>query len=170
MEVDENTSILEAALDNDIELPHDCKLGVCLTCPSLVVSGDVDQSDGTLDDSVMEQVKASGRSSRGSCLEESRCFSLFSIGLARGPFLLPYRTPSALCLFACFFLRFLVPQRCTGPDRAAGTPRKVLDLRVRLFWGRTFTLCTWGFSKRVVVVRRKISRNAEQGRVGGSLA
>lgn len=55
LEVDENTSILEAALDNDIELPHDCKLGVCLTCPSLVVSGDVDQSDGTLDDSVMEQ-------------------------------------------------------------------------------------------------------------------
>lgn len=52
LEVDENTTILEAALDNDIDLPHDCKLGVCLTCPSKVVSGDVDQSDGTLEDSV----------------------------------------------------------------------------------------------------------------------
>lgn len=50
-------TILEAALDNDISLPHDCKLGVCLTCPSVVVSGDVDQSDGTLDVGVVEQVQ-----------------------------------------------------------------------------------------------------------------
>lgn len=56
LEVDERTTILEAALDNNIELPHDCKLGVCLTCPSLIVSGDVDQSEGTLDESVMSQV------------------------------------------------------------------------------------------------------------------
>ncbi|CAM9922654.1 unnamed protein product [Ectocarpus sp. 4 AP-2014] len=54
LEVDENTTILEAALDNDVDLPHDCKLGVCLTCPSKVVSGEVDQSDGTLEDSVTE--------------------------------------------------------------------------------------------------------------------
>ena len=56
LEVSESTTILDAALDNGIELPHDCKLGVCLTCPSKVVSGEVDQSDGTLDDSVVEQV------------------------------------------------------------------------------------------------------------------
>ncbi|CAM9094698.1 unnamed protein product [Ascophyllum nodosum] len=55
LEVSESTTILDAALDNGIELPHDCKLGVCLTCPSKVVSGEVDQSDGTLDDSVVEQ-------------------------------------------------------------------------------------------------------------------
>ncbi|CAM9678291.1 unnamed protein product, partial [Hapterophycus canaliculatus] len=55
LEVDEGTSILDAALDNDINLPHDCKLGVCLTCPSVVVSGEVDQSDGTLEDSVTAQ-------------------------------------------------------------------------------------------------------------------
>ncbi|CAN0444976.1 unnamed protein product [Pylaiella littoralis] len=55
LEVDDNTSILDAALDNDIELPHDCKLGVCLTCPSIVVSGEIDQSDGTLEDSVTAQ-------------------------------------------------------------------------------------------------------------------
>lgn len=56
LEVDEGTTILDAALDNDINLPHDCKLGVCLTCPSVVVSGEVDQSDGTLEDSVTAQV------------------------------------------------------------------------------------------------------------------
>lgn len=60
LEVDEYTSILDAALDNDIELPHDCKLGVCLTCPSVIVSGDVDQSDGTLEDSVTAQVGWAG--------------------------------------------------------------------------------------------------------------
>ena len=50
--VPENVSILTAALDAGIELPHDCKLGVCLTCPSKVVKGVVDQTEGTLDDSV----------------------------------------------------------------------------------------------------------------------
>lgn len=48
-------SVLDAALDAGIELPHDCKLGVCLTCPSKIVSGTVDQTGGTLDDSVMDQ-------------------------------------------------------------------------------------------------------------------
>lgn len=57
LEVDESTSILEAALDNGIELPHDCKLGVCLTCPSKIVSGEIDQSQGTLDDSVVSKVR-----------------------------------------------------------------------------------------------------------------
>lgn len=55
LEVAENESILEACLDAGIELPHDCKLGVCLTCPSRIVSGTVDQSQGTLDDSVISQ-------------------------------------------------------------------------------------------------------------------
>jgi ferredoxin len=55
MEVREDETILNAARDNGIELPHDCELGVCLTCPAKVVSGKVDQSGGTLDDSVMEQ-------------------------------------------------------------------------------------------------------------------
>lgn len=55
IEVREDESILMAALDAGIDLPHDCDLGVCLTCPSKVVSGKVDQSGGTLDDSVMSQ-------------------------------------------------------------------------------------------------------------------
>lgn len=55
IDVREDTSILSAALDAGIDLPHDCDLGVCLTCPSKVVSGIVDQTGGTLDDSVQEQ-------------------------------------------------------------------------------------------------------------------
>lgn len=55
LSIPENVSILSAALDAGISLPHDCKLGVCLTCPSKVVSGQVDQSEGTLDDSVTSQ-------------------------------------------------------------------------------------------------------------------
>jgi ferredoxin len=54
-EADEHTSILEAALENGVNLPHDCKLGVCLTCPSKVVSGTVDQDGTTLEDTVTEQ-------------------------------------------------------------------------------------------------------------------
>ena len=55
LSIPENVSILSAALDAGISLPHDCNLGVCLTCPSKVVSGLVDQSEGTLDDSVTSQ-------------------------------------------------------------------------------------------------------------------
>ena len=55
LEVREDESILEAALDAGIDMPHDCKLGVCLTCPSKIVSGKVDQDGSTLDDSVMER-------------------------------------------------------------------------------------------------------------------
>ena len=57
LEVREDVSILSAALEAGIELPHDCELGVCLTCPSKVVSGAVDQTGGTLDESVIEQVR-----------------------------------------------------------------------------------------------------------------
>lgn len=55
MEVDEGTSILEASLEAGVDLPHDCDLGVCLTCPAKIESGTCDQSAGTLDDSVIEQ-------------------------------------------------------------------------------------------------------------------
>ena len=55
LEVPEDYSILNAAIDAGIDLPYDCNLGVCLTCPSRVVSGKIDQAGSTLDDSVMEQ-------------------------------------------------------------------------------------------------------------------
>lgn len=53
--VESYKSVLEAALDEGIELPHDCKLGTCLACAAKLISGTVDQTGSTLDDSVMEQ-------------------------------------------------------------------------------------------------------------------
>jgi ferredoxin len=35
-----------------LDLPHDCKLGVCMTCPAKLVSGKVDQSGSMLTDDV----------------------------------------------------------------------------------------------------------------------
>lgn len=37
LEVPEGSTILEVALDNGVDLPHDCKLGVCMTCPAKLV-------------------------------------------------------------------------------------------------------------------------------------
>lgn len=35
--VEEGETILSAALDQGIELTHDCKMGVCMTCPARLV-------------------------------------------------------------------------------------------------------------------------------------
>ncbi|KAJ4783047.1 Ferredoxin [Rhynchospora pubera] len=55
LEVGPDESILERALDEGLSVPHDCKLGVCMTCPARLVSGAVDQSDGMLSDDVVER-------------------------------------------------------------------------------------------------------------------
>ncbi|KAL5210911.1 hypothetical protein ABZP36_006534 [Zizania latifolia] len=55
VEVEEDETILERALDEGIDVPHDCKLGVCMTCPARLVAGEVDQSDGMLSDDVVAQ-------------------------------------------------------------------------------------------------------------------
>ena len=47
---DSDTTILEAALEAGIDLPHSCMSGSCLTCPGKLTRGNVDQSDGVLDD------------------------------------------------------------------------------------------------------------------------
>ncbi|KAK3042159.1 hypothetical protein RJ639_001279 [Escallonia herrerae] len=54
LEVEPDETILDKALDLDMAVPHDCKLGVCMTCPAKLVSGKVDQSDGMLSDDVVE--------------------------------------------------------------------------------------------------------------------
>ncbi len=36
--VEEGNTILQTALDQGIELTHDCKMGVCMTCPAKLVS------------------------------------------------------------------------------------------------------------------------------------
>ena len=52
LEVPEDETILSAALDAGMDLPHDCKLGVCMTCPAKLISGEVDQTEGMLSDDV----------------------------------------------------------------------------------------------------------------------
>jgi ferredoxin len=52
LDVDGDTTVLEAALEAGVELEYDCQMGVCLTCPSKVTCGKVSQDGGTLDDSV----------------------------------------------------------------------------------------------------------------------
>lgn len=55
IEVEADESILSKALDSGLDVPHDCKLGVCMTCPARLVSGSVDQSEGMLSDDVVER-------------------------------------------------------------------------------------------------------------------
>lgn len=43
--VDENTTILEAAADNDLELPFSCHQGGYSSCVGKLESGEVDQSE-----------------------------------------------------------------------------------------------------------------------------
>ncbi|KAF3457137.1 hypothetical protein FNV43_RR01794 [Rhamnella rubrinervis] len=55
LEVEPDETILEKALDSGLSVPHDCKLGVCMTCPARLLNGSVDQSDGMLSDDVVER-------------------------------------------------------------------------------------------------------------------
>jgi len=47
----EDRFILEAAEDNNVEIPYSCRAGSCSTCLGLIEEGSVDQKDQTfLDD------------------------------------------------------------------------------------------------------------------------
>lgn len=54
LEVDPDESILSKALEVGLPVPHDYKLGVCMTCPV----GEVDQSKRMLNDDVVELCSA----------------------------------------------------------------------------------------------------------------
>ncbi len=43
--VDENTTILDAATDADIDLPSSCQSGSCSSCVGKLVEGEIDQSE-----------------------------------------------------------------------------------------------------------------------------
>ncbi|PKA59747.1 Ferredoxin, root R-B2 [Apostasia shenzhenica] len=53
IEVGEEETILGRALAEGVDVPHDCKLGVCMTCPARLLAGTVDQSEGMLSDDVI---------------------------------------------------------------------------------------------------------------------
>ncbi|SRR5579883_21241 len=56
IEVDEDTTIVEAAEANDIELPFSCKSGACSSCVGKVVEGEINQEDQSfLDEEQIEK-------------------------------------------------------------------------------------------------------------------
>jgi len=45
LDVPDDRTILEAALEAGIELPSSCKVGVCTTCAAQLLEGEVNQDD-----------------------------------------------------------------------------------------------------------------------------
>ena len=55
LSVGEDQSILDVALEQGVSVPHDCRMGVCMTCPGRLESGAVDSELSMLSDDVQAQ-------------------------------------------------------------------------------------------------------------------
>ncbi|CAK9210203.1 unnamed protein product [Sphagnum jensenii] len=55
LEVAEDETILSVALEAGLDVPYDCQLGVCMTCPAKLEKGEVNQKEGMLSEDVIEK-------------------------------------------------------------------------------------------------------------------
>lgn len=55
MQVADGESLLDVAIEQGLDMPHDCKMGVCLRCSAMIESGDVVQPGGMISEECMEQ-------------------------------------------------------------------------------------------------------------------